>query len=329
MDLRRTLARAACFLALCQATSLAAFDAYLQLRKDGAPIETDAQHSWVEILGFEHGLQTTVSLGGVTGGSAGKATAYPATLHMGSDASIAEMMSGLATGQPYTLTLQLARGAKNSYTHVLTELTFDGVLFSNIEASAAAGNDLVHFAVSFQYQKLAVIHTRLDSSDKPAPSGATGWDFAANTALDIRPGLPALGEYAATEPTTPGLDTDQDLIPDAWEILYGLDPEDPLDAALDPDGDGFTNLEEFIAGTHPRQGNSFFQLKMTTVAGQPQPTTLITWSARANRAYRIQASDTPRSGFTDIHTLTPETDGPQSYAPPPATGPFYRLLLTP
>ena len=43
------------------------------------------------------------------------------------------------------------------------------------------------------------------------------------------------------------LDTDGDGIPDKWETRYKLNPKDPADAALDSDGDGFTNLEEYEA----------------------------------------------------------------------------------
>ncbi|MBR9985933.1 MAG: hypothetical protein KFF68_08490 [Desulfosarcina sp.] len=45
-------------------------------------------------------------------------------------------------------------------------------------------------------------------------------------------------------------DDDNDGIPDAWEITYGLDPL-VNDADLDADGDGWTNLEEFQADTNP------------------------------------------------------------------------------
>jgi hypothetical protein len=48
-------------------------------------------------------------------------------------------------------------------------------------------------------------------------------------------------------------DTDNDGMPDAWEIRYGLNPHDPADAALDSDGDGYTNIEEYINGTNPQQ----------------------------------------------------------------------------
>jgi hypothetical protein len=44
-------------------------------------------------------------------------------------------------------------------------------------------------------------------------------------------------------------DQDGDGIPDSVELAQGLDPFDPNDAALDKDGDGISNIEEFIAGS--------------------------------------------------------------------------------
>lgn len=46
-------------------------------------------------------------------------------------------------------------------------------------------------------------------------------------------------------------DSDHDGMPDAWEKKYGLNPNDASDAALDKDGDGYTNLEEYLNGTDP------------------------------------------------------------------------------
>jgi len=49
----------------------------------------------------------------------------------------------------------------------------------------------------------------------------------------------------------PGLDSDGDRMANDWENSYSLNPYDPADASLDPDGDGLTNLEEFIQGKDP------------------------------------------------------------------------------
>ncbi|HEY6101217.1 MAG TPA: cytochrome c3 family protein, partial [Anaeromyxobacter sp.] len=52
--------------------------------------------------------------------------------------------------------------------------------------------------------------------------------------------------------TCPG-DSDCDGMPDWWEIAHGLDPFNPADAFLDPDGDGLTNLDEYRLGTDPHK----------------------------------------------------------------------------
>lgn len=44
---------------------------------------------------------------------------------------------------------------------------------------------------------------------------------------------------------------DGDGLYDGWEVFYGLDPQDPSDASLDPDGDGLSNREEWTFGTAP------------------------------------------------------------------------------
>ncbi|RLF78082.1 hypothetical protein DRN38_07640, partial [Thermococci archaeon] len=53
-------------------------------------------------------------------------------------------------------------------------------------------------------------------------------------------------------------DTDSDGMPDKWEIDYNLDPTDPNDASSDPDNDGYTNLEEYLNGTNPRDKSYWF-----------------------------------------------------------------------
>jgi hypothetical protein len=47
-----------------------------------------------------------------------------------------------------------------------------------------------------------------------------------------------------SEPPFP--DSDNDGLPDAWELANGLNPAYPDDGALDADGDGYTNVEEYL-----------------------------------------------------------------------------------
>jgi hypothetical protein len=66
-------------------------------------------------------------------------------------------------------------------------------------------------------------------------------------------------------------DADADGMPDDWEIQFGLSPTSSADAALDPDGDGVTTLQEYLGGTNPKgtfkryfaegSANSFFSTR--------------------------------------------------------------------
>ncbi len=58
----------------------------------------------------------------------------------------------------------------------------------------------------------------------------------------------ALARYA--------VDSDLDLLPDAWEQSVGLNPHDTRDAVKDTDGDLLPNLLEFIHDLDPRKNDS-------------------------------------------------------------------------
>ena len=48
-------------------------------------------------------------------------------------------------------------------------------------------------------------------------------------------------------------DTDNDGMPDEWEIKYHLNPSNDSDNVLDGDNDGYTNIEEYLNSTDPTE----------------------------------------------------------------------------
>ena len=78
--------------------------------------------------------------------------------------------------------------------------------------------------------------------------GSAGLSLRWARGAGTKAGIPARCLFRRTGDPT---DADGDGLPDWWETLYGLDPDDPADAAEDPDGDGLPNLAEFRAGTDP------------------------------------------------------------------------------
>lgn len=55
-----------------------------------------------------------------------------------------------------------------------------------------------------------------------------------------------VGGYPTLASATPPPDSDHDGMPDNWEREMGLDPEDASDRNRDLDGDGYTNVEEYL-----------------------------------------------------------------------------------
>jgi len=73
-------------------------------------------------------------------------------------------------------------------------------------------------------------------------------------------------------------------LPDSWEIAYGLDPNNPNDANIDSDGDTMTNLQEYIAGTNPRNAQSYLKIDRLAVSG----VATLRFVAVSNKTYSVQ-----------------------------------------
>lgn len=57
-----------------------------------------------------------------------------------------------------------------------------------------------------------------------------------------------IGGWPELAPGTPWIDSDGDGMPDDWERAHGLDPANAADGPTDRNGDGFTNLEDWLNG---------------------------------------------------------------------------------
>jgi len=132
---------------------------------------------------------------------------------------------------------------------------------------------------------------------------------------------------------TPGMDnssvspdTDVDGIPDWAEDLMALNRNDPTDALLDPDGDGLSNLQEYLAGTDHLDSTSALKFEAITIGSD----VTLSFQAVANKSYSVlykssltdpdwlKLADVEASAITEMVELTDS----------PAEGltRFYRLV---
>ncbi len=77
-----------------------------------------------------------------------------------------------------------------------------------------------------------------------------------------------------------------DGIDNSWWALYGI-AEGNRGATLDPDGDGFSNLQEFALGTNPMDSSSTFKVKTIERNGN---SLTITWSSVSGKKYQVEAA---------------------------------------
>jgi CotH kinase protein/Lamin Tail Domain/Chitobiase/beta-hexosaminidase C-terminal domain/Fn3 associated/Bacterial TSP3 repeat len=89
------------------------------------------------------------------------------------------------------------------------------------------------------------------------------------------------------------LDNDNDGMPNSWETAHGLSNGSAADAAQDSDGDGFTNLEEYLSGTDPRDNQSYLAVDSNTAANRMH---YIRFRASANRSYSVVYRDSATTG---------------------------------
>ena len=100
-------------------------------------------------------------------------------------------------------------------------------------------------------------------------------------------------------------DGNGDGLPDLWQIQYFGCVGCPRAApGSDPDGDGMSNPQEYLAGTDPTNSASSFRI--TSVAPQSSDL-LVTWTMGSGRTNALQAASSGGynpNGYTDIFIVT-------------------------
>jgi len=128
-------------------------------------------------------------------------------------------------------------------------------------------------------------------------------------------------------------DTDGDGMPDAWEATYLLNASDPSDAPQDADGDGLTNLQEYRAGTNPRDNLSYLKIESIESELATSGSMRVSFIAVSNRTYTLQYRDSLLPGnwtrLLDVASATTNRMMQVVDSPPATISKRYYRLATP
>jgi hypothetical protein len=122
-------------------------------------------------------------------------------------------------------------------------------------------------------------------------------------------------------------DTDNDGLPDYWEILY-FGSLTATDGTTDSDGDGLSDYSEYLAGTDPTDPQSGMWFQGCGGGGDTFTGFTIRWSSVTNRFYAIEWTLDLMTNFTALVTDIPGTPpGNEYFHETQVSNAFYRVRL--
>ena len=110
-------------------------------------------------------------------------------------------------------------------------------------------------------------------------------------------------------------DSDNDGIPDWWELIYFGGITNAV-AGIDADGDGYSNWQEYLAGTDPNNAASFLRVLTEPLE---EGEVAIRWNSVQGRMYRLWRTDDLNSEFVPVQSNIPAT---------PVLNTYYDNVLT-
>ena len=202
------------------------------------------------------------------------------------NATLLSINSSLQTTEPHKLgpldsydwfKFNLAEGVEYTFESIgawdSVGTLFDETLES-IVSDDQNGNDL-NFKIIYTPTNSGTFCFRVES-----------WDLG----LDINYSL----QYSLSDAN----DSDGDLLPDWWELQYFKD------LTVEPDDYGdldiFSNLDEYIAGTDPTNGSSFF---FVTNFSSSVDHFILEWVAVESREYQVFWADSLTNGFLPLEPV--------------------------
>jgi parallel beta-helix repeat protein len=153
----------------------------------------------------------------------------------------------------------------------------------------AVNNELVNFDADGSSDNVGIVSYEWDFGDGTKGPGIavthsysdpgvynvtlTVKDAAGNSQVDLVTVTIQMDTDGDGEPDLTDEDDDGDGIPDAWEIENGMDPLNALDASIDSDHDGLTNLQEYQFGNDPNRSDAQVLSLVAVAAGACAATT--------------------------------------------------------
>ncbi len=206
-------------------------------------------------------------------------------------------------------------------------------LVASVTSSNDADGDPITVAYQWQQSIDGSNFSDVAFTANPLPASATIAGDYYRVLLTPNDGV-ANGQTFTTASVLVPVDADGNGINDDWEVQYfghiGINPN------ADPDGDGFNNLQEFLAGTDPTNGASALRITSVVATGDD---VFINWMTGIGMTDALQAATGTGDGsyvtnnFSDIFIVTNTLSSFTNYLDVGAATNFpsryYRVRLVP